>query len=259
MAAILFVLNPLSSMLHPHCHTISSRKPLNTVRCWMTYRLHRQEVALTLKWLGHFFQIVISFSDAVHLMCNIFIWKWSNTMNISSALWILMTWCCSTRASVATVLTTHPCVSWCLRVNSLAPGKFVWTFRFLIFQIISGTDVWGISYQLAFRWMSLDLTDDKSTLVQVMAWCRKATSHYLSQCWPRSLSPYGVDRTQWVNPCWAGLDGKNMKIYFNFYPRPAWTVGIVVPCAVCPSDPVSNHPALVTILQPLIFKAFCSY
>ena len=36
--------------------------------------------------------------------------------------------------------------------------------------------------------MQLDLTDDKSTLVQVMAWCRQATSHYLSQCWPRSMS-----------------------------------------------------------------------
>ena len=23
-----------------------------------------------------------------------------------------------------------------------------------------------------------------------MAWCRQATSHYLSQCWPRFLSPY---------------------------------------------------------------------
>ena len=46
--------------------------------------------------------------------------------------------------------------------------------------------------------MPLDLTSDKSTLVQVMAWCRQATSHYLSQCWPRSLSPYGVTRPQWV-------------------------------------------------------------
>ena len=44
--------------------------------------------------------------------------------------------------------------------------------------------------------MSLDLTDDKSTLVQVMDWCRQASSHYLSQCWPRSMSPYGVVRPQ---------------------------------------------------------------
>ena len=49
--------------------------------------------------------------------------------------------------------------------------------------------------------MLLDLTDDKSktTLVLVMAWRRQATSHYLSQCWPRSLSPYGVTRPQRVN------------------------------------------------------------
>ena len=43
------------------------------------------------------------------------------------------------------------------------------------------------------------LTDDQSTLVRVMAWYRQATSHHLSQCWPRSLSPYGVTRPQWVN------------------------------------------------------------
>ena len=47
---------------------------------------------------------------------------------------------------------------------------------------------------LAHRWMWLDLTDEKSTLVQVMAWCRQATSHYLSQCWPSFLSPYDVTR-----------------------------------------------------------------
>ena len=43
-----------------------------------------------------------------------------------------------------------------------------------------------------------DLIEDKSTLVQVMAWCHQAPSHYLSQCWPRSMSPYGITRSQWV-------------------------------------------------------------
>ena len=32
-----------------------------------------------------------------------------------------------------------------------------------------------------------------------MAWCRQAASHYLSQCWPWSMSPYSVTRPQWVN------------------------------------------------------------
>ena len=63
---------------------------------------------------------------------------------------------------------------------------------------------WGISCEIAIRWMPLDLTDDESTLVQVMAWCCQATSHYLSQCWLRSMSPYGVTRPQWVKrtPTW---------------------------------------------------------
>ena len=34
-----------------------------------------------------------------------------------------------------------------------------------------------------------------------MAWCRQAPNHYLSQCWPTSLSPYGVTRPEWVKVC----------------------------------------------------------
>ena len=35
--------------------------------------------------------------------------------------------------------------------------------------------------------------DDKSTVVQVMAWCCQATNQYLIQCWPRSVSTYHYD------------------------------------------------------------------
>ena len=89
--------------------------------------------------------------------------------------------------------------SYCIVNYLIGPGKFEWYFRYLIFQIISVIRGWGISCEIALRWMSLDLTDDKSTLVQVMAYCRQATSHYLIQCWPRYLSPYGVTRPQWLN------------------------------------------------------------
>ena len=74
-------------------------------------------------------------------------------------------------------------------INSLTTGKFWRNFRYLIFQKISMIDGWGISGELVLRWMSLDLTDDKSILVQVMAWCHQATSHYLNRCWPKSLPP----------------------------------------------------------------------
>ena len=69
----------------------------------------------------------------------------------------------------------------------------------VFFKLILVTDVWAISCEIAHKWMSLNLTDDKSTLVRVKDWCRQATSHYLSQCWPRSMSPYGASRPQWLN------------------------------------------------------------
>ena len=84
--------------------------------------------------------------------------------------------------------------------NSLAPAKFECNFRYVIFKQLLAIDGWGITCEIALIWMSLDFTDDQSTLVQVMAWCRQAASNYLRQCWPRSLSPYGVTRPQCVNP-----------------------------------------------------------
>ena len=36
-------------------------------------------------------------------------------------------------------------------------------------------DSWAIFCKIALRWMSMDLTYDKSILFQVMAWCRQGT------------------------------------------------------------------------------------
>ena len=85
-------------------------------------------------------------------------------------------------------------------VNSVAPGKPGWHLKTAIFNLILLIGIFTSSKDNALRWMPRDLTDDKLTLVQVMAWCCQATSHYLSQCWPSSMSPYGVTRPQWVKP-----------------------------------------------------------
>ena len=85
------------------------------------------------------------------------------------------------------------------KINSLAPSRFWLNFRGVIFKQILVIDGWVISCEITLRWMSQGHTDDKSILVQVMAWCHQAASHYLSQCWSRSLSPYGVTKPQWVN------------------------------------------------------------
>ena len=64
-------------------------------------------------------------------------------------------------------------------------------------QLLIG--IFKSSYDNVLRWMPQYLTSDKSTLVQVMAWCCQATSHYLNQCWPRSPMPYGVTGPQFIN------------------------------------------------------------
>ena len=86
------------------------------------------------------------------------------------------------------ILDVRMCI-W--RFNSLWPGRW-WYFRWVLFKPITVIDGCDTCCEIALRRMSLNFTDDKSTLVQVMAWCRQATSHYPSQCWPSFLSPYGI-------------------------------------------------------------------
>ena len=82
---------------------------------------------------------------------------------------------------------------------SMVPGISGYDFGNAIFNFALLIGIFESPYNYALRWMPPDLTDDKPTLVLVMAWCHQATSHYQSQCWPRSISPYGVNRPQRVN------------------------------------------------------------
>ena len=70
--------------------------------------------------------------------------------------------------------------------NWLAPGRSYYEFKKVIFNLALLIGIFKSSYDNVLRWLPQDLTDDKSTLVQVMVWCR--------QCWPRSPTPYGVTR-----------------------------------------------------------------
>ena len=98
-------------------------------------------------------------------------------------------------------------------VNSLASGRCGSNFKDIIFELILWIDTFSATSKIVVRWMPQNSTNDKSTLVQVMTWCRQATSHCLSQCWPRSLSPYGVTRTQWVKH--LGL--LKLRYYFKLH------------------------------------------
>ena len=77
-------------------------------------------------------------------------------------------------------------------------------------------------------WMPRDLTDDKRTLVQEMAWCRQATSHYLNQCWPSCMRPQCVTRPQWVKRLHASSN-KSHEILLCVPTNPASLRPIMTP------------------------------
>ena len=90
--------------------------------------------------------------------------------------------------------------------------------------------------------MPQDLSD-KSTLVQVMAWCRQATSHYLNQYWPRSLPPYGVTRPQWVK-AWA----KWMILRTPFFLNVNYDIFLQISLKFNPKGHIDNMSRLVKVM-----------
>ena len=95
--------------------------------------------------------------------------------------------------------STRPSASF----NSLAPVRSECDSKNVTFNPVLLIGIFRSTHDNALRWMPQDLTDDKSALVQVMAWWRQTTSHYLSQWWLNSLSSYGIARSQRVTrPVW---------------------------------------------------------
>ena len=122
-------------------------------------------------------------------------------------------------------------------LNPLAPGRSECHSKNVIFSLVLLIGIFRSSHDNALRRMTQDLTDDKSTLVQVMAWCLQATRHYLSQCWLSSLSPYGVARPQWVNSFWPGD--------VIWWQRTGSTLAPVMACCLTAPSHYLNHCWLI--------------
>ena len=90
--------------------------------------------------------------------------------------------------------------------NSLAPAICVSKYKVIIFKLIIQNNSLVAHYEISLRWMSQNLTNEKSTLVQIISWCRQETSHYPCQCWPRSMTPYGFTRPHWVKTMVSDID-----------------------------------------------------
>ena len=70
---------------------------------------------------------------------------------------------------------------------------YVYDFRFKVWR---PANFW-LSFKHSTQCMSLGW--QRSTLVQLLAWCCQATSYYLNPCWQRPMMAYGTTGPQWVN------------------------------------------------------------
>ena len=118
------------------------------------------------------------------------------------------------------LLPMHKCVTrpqwvkknWNL-IDSLVPGRCGCNLK--IFKLTPRIDIVSTSCKIDFRSMMQYLTDEESALVQIMAWCHQAASHYLRQCWPRSMFPYVITRPQLVHSkCAVNLHSGSNLIAF---------------------------------------------
>ena len=85
------------------------------------------------------------------------------------------------------------------RLNSLAPGRCGKNLKSMIFKRISQNSSLDTRCEITLRWMPQKSTSKNETLVHVNTWCSQAATHYLNQCWLRSISAYGVTRPGRVN------------------------------------------------------------
>ena len=83
-------------------------------------------------------------------------------------------------------------------VNSMAPERCGSNFTSVLCEIALRINTLSTSCEIGRRWVPKNPIDGKSTLVQVMVWCRQAARHDMSQRRRRYLSPSDVTRTEWV-------------------------------------------------------------
>ena len=81
-----------------------------------------------------------------------------------------------------------------IKIDALAPGRCFSNLKLVINLQICMKDRLSISCDIVLGW-SQYLTDDFSTLVQVMPWWYQATSYYQTS----SMTPYIITRLQWWN------------------------------------------------------------
>ena len=131
-------------------------------------------------------------------------------------------------------------------INSSAPGGFLQIFWKYCFQM----QFLSLIYSFLLNLHCAACVDPKSTSFQVMAWCRQATSHYLSQCWHSFMLPYGVTRPQSVNTLRLKQNGHHFPyniLKWIFLNENVWIL-INISLNLVPMGPINNIPVMVQMM-----------
>ena len=121
-------------------------------------------------------------------------------LRLAPALSMTVARCCVVWHS-SVIRSLQPLLAWVIGKKSIAP---YYDYNFMIYSLwdVAELSFWSCNFQIHsmyscakhYLWncsddFATDHSDEKSTLVQVLTWCRQATSHHLSQCWFRPMSP----------------------------------------------------------------------
>ena len=148
-------------------------------------------------WAHSFGNGMLVYSRVLLICCYDFIVNTMNLFWVFIHLFIGKYWCCYVFLSTAEevrccIWSCHvPPKSKCLRNVICWYGFCSVLCNFSLSHVLQNSRL-GTRYEIALSWMPQILTNEKSTLVQIMACCHQAPSRYLIQCWPRSMSLYGI-------------------------------------------------------------------
>ena len=157
---------------------------------------------------------------------NFLVWNWSSLINFLSSLWILIAWCLSAVASVATVLRTPPCIPSCLlvyvyanafyvqsadplhchqkmgfgvhTVKSLRPRQNDRRFADDTFKRIFPNENVRISIKISLKFVPKGPINIIPSLVQIMTWRRSGDKPLSEPMMVSLLTHICVTRPQWV-------------------------------------------------------------
>ena len=91
-------------------------------------------------------------------------------------------------------LLMHICDTWPQWVNTRRPIQSGQHLGDNFFKCILLNENEYILIQFSLKFVPKGLINDKSALVEIMAWCWQATRHYLNRCRARCVMPFGFTK-----------------------------------------------------------------